>query len=110
MSERFMPKVGDLVKIRQFDDMVSEFGIITGSRFDYIRTSTTVFSETMKNLCGLEFVISGIEEIYKGYRLRGHDTGYIIDADMVEPIEKEDEEFDEEGISLFLNEVVVSEK
>lgn len=110
MRKQFVPKVGDLVRIRQFDDMAAEFGIKRNSRFKFIRTSTTVFTEQMKELCGLKFTVSKIETVYGGHRLIGHGTVYFIDTDMVEPVEKEDDEFDEEGISLFLNEVVVSEK
>lgn len=73
--------IGDTVRIREWGDMASEFG------YDRNDTDTIkcrfLFVEEMKDLCGKEFVVTGIN----GDRvcLDGYTLWWNISADMLEP-------------------------
>ena len=95
----FNPQVGDLVRIRSWDDMASEFGIDEDGnipcRFSFV--------EYMKNLCGIEFEITGID----GGRYGGCPEGNAsISIDMIEPVQ--DEEIDGAEIDDFLSAMKVN--
>lgn len=50
-------KIGDILRIRQWDDMLSEFSLtMRGS----IKGKNNVFSENMRYLCGQTFTVSSI--------------------------------------------------
>lgn len=75
-------KVGDTLRIRQWDDMEEEFGL----DIDGDIQCQYEFTNEMKRLSGREVVVSGIDpsdnEIIVNPRV-----GYYISADMLEPIE-----------------------
>lgn len=82
MGNKF--KEGDLVIIRQWDDMVSEFGI---NRYGDIPCLGT-FLESMKYLCGTVGFISKMNAGFldlKDASGRYVDDGYIISTAMIEP-------------------------
>ena len=89
------PQVGDLVRIRDWDDMVDEFGI-----YEHHIPCEDSFVPDMKEYCGLEFTIT---HIY-GHDVEGHDTNFIVSFDMIELV-KDDEEAELEDVALveFLN-------
>ena len=59
MKNKF--KVGDRVRIRQWDDMVKEFGLIDGYRIPFTKTCGTTFIDSMKRLCGRTATITSID-------------------------------------------------
>ena len=84
----FNPQVGDDVRIRSWDDMVSEFGL------DEVGNIPCRFSFVwyMKDMCGQEFTITGIN----GGRYIGYpEDNASISIDMIEPV-PDDEVADEE--------------
>lgn len=92
--------IGDVLRIRQWDDMVDEFGIDTDGdiRF-YIWTGIdsipVFFYSTLKYLCGQTFTIDKIKSISDGYFYYSkenieHAGRWIITADMLEPFEEDE--------------------
>lgn len=88
-------RVGDELRIRQWDDMVDEFGI------DYFGAIPVRlgFNKSMAYMCGEKFTVSAID----GYCLssiekieyKSDDTDYwYISADMLEPIMDELPDFE----------------
>ena len=73
-------KVGDKVRVRQWDDMVKEFGV---DKFGHISTKTGYFTKQMKEFCGGVYEIDSVLE--KGYWLKNRD-GYFwyFTDDMLE--------------------------
>ena len=73
-------KVGDKVRVRQWDDMVKEFGV---DKFGHISTKTGYFTKRMKEFCGGVYEIDSVLE--KGYWLKNRD-GYFwyFTDDMLE--------------------------
>lgn len=73
-------RIGDLVRIRQWDDMMSEFKD---------PDSTIYFTKEMKFLCGMEFEVMSIfrglrpDEVY----VSGHNIWYPITNFMIEPVD-----------------------
>lgn len=59
MKNKF--KVGDRVRIRQWDDMVKEFGLIDSWRIPFTKTCGTTFTDNMKHLCGRTATIIRID-------------------------------------------------
>lgn len=78
MSRNRRFSVGDHVRIREWDDMVNEFGVTNSG---YIPCKLT-FTRNMKHLCGREFVITriGTSPMY----VEGLQTTYAISMDMIE--------------------------
>lgn len=102
--EDFHPQVGDMVRIREWDDMASEFGIAVSGNIK-CRFS---FTKEMKFLCGQEFCITSIgpnNRYYGDYDVRG----YSISIDMIEPANEylPDEEVDSTVIDEFLSTIKV---
>lgn len=58
MKNKF--KVGDRVRIRQWDDMVKEFGLTDHGYIPFTKTCATTFTDFMKHLCGRTATIIGI--------------------------------------------------
>ncbi len=84
MERKF--KVGDRVRIRQWDDMEKEFGLIGSS---YINCAC-YFTKAMKYLCGKKALIKGIED--KKVILVFDDNcgaGWNFSTDMLESIKNE---------------------
>lgn len=84
--------VGDRLRIRQWDDMADEYGL---NDWGEIKCKL-VFVDPMRDLCGIEFTVDEIS-----------DDGEVVDADpdsplhnwrisadMCEPVETCDDEFD----------------
>lgn len=69
--------VGDLVRVKSYDDMVNEFGV---DRHGNIVCEFT-FTTEMKYLCGKEFSIT---EIDPHMCIHGLDERWDISADMIE--------------------------
>jgi hypothetical protein len=72
-------KVGDRVRIRQWDDMEKEFGLDCLGRIQCLYK----FTEGMKRLCGREITIEVLND--KGIQ---RVDGFAISTDMLEPIEE----------------------
>lgn len=81
-------RVGDRLRIREWDDMADEFGIRNGE----IQCDAT-FVQGMKRLCGMPFTVKDIRDTDRHYRkYRSEEAGFfgwIIKAHMLEPIEEE---------------------
>ena len=72
-------KVGDKVRVREWDDMLKEFG---GN--DHAISCTCLFMDCMKPLCGKVFTV--IEERRTGsYGLDGEASGWAFSDDMLYP-------------------------
>lgn len=65
-------QVGDIVRIREWDDMADEFGVIPNGA---IRCNG-IFTSNMRYLCGLELQIASIGNI-RTFPTTGRD-GYIV--------------------------------
>ena len=80
-------KVGDRVRIRQWDDMEKEFGLDSGG---FIKCNGS-FLRSMRVLCGKEFVISELTDpiIYSKTALKvsGLETDWTITTDMIELVD-----------------------
>lgn len=92
MSKEF--KVGDKVKIRQWDDMVEEFGIDETGDID----CRCCFTDDMTELCGETAVITKIdddEEFGELVELEFDNESELVDTqwhfstDMIELVEEE---------------------
>lgn len=95
----FNPQIGDLVRIRTWEDLREEFGIDEDGNIPCKFT----FTEYMKNMCGDEFIITNI---YNG-KYSGHERGSVmLSIDMLEP--PTDEEIDGAEIDDFLSSIKVS--
>lgn len=93
-------KVGDIVRIREWDDMVEEFGK-TADHID----CRYAFTEPMRPLCGKEFTILRIE----GAKVFGSDFGrWTISTDMIEYALFHREEFNDDtsDIECYLSEFI----
>lgn len=77
-------KVGDELRIREWDDMAKEFEL-NGS--DYINCRYG-FTNGMKSLCGMSFTVSKIIGDHY-YSEEGSGYGWNISSDMLEPIKEE---------------------
>lgn len=80
--------VGDRLRIRQWHDMEEEFGLNDMGEID----CTFIFAESMEDLCGIEFTVENIDGdgvIFETDHDRGL-GGWMISADMCEPVESED--------------------
>ena len=81
-------KVGNKIRIREFDDMEKQYGYRYVDDFKVINVYMS-FTEDMKKICG--DVINIDEEIEKTYEKRGYFyyQGFSISTDMLEPYEEE---------------------
>lgn len=83
-------KVGDLVRIRSWDDMAKEFGVDYNGDI----TCKCYFNHDMRRLCGIEFKITGFDEydesIVEGLELvvAEEDRYWCISTDMIEKVNK----------------------
>lgn len=78
-------KVGDKVRIRQWDDMAKEFGV----NYGFINVGTNIFTYAMKYLCGKIAIIkaTGANNLVR-LEFKGNvdDTDYwVYTTDMIEP-------------------------
>lgn len=78
-------KVGDRVRIRQWDDMVKEFGI-TDDSID----CKYAFTTSMKHLCGRAATICkiyGDKILLEDWSDNSYATGWEFSTDMIEPVD-----------------------
>lgn len=90
--------VGDRVRIRQWDDMANEFGVNPRGSI----LCKFIFLDSMKFLCGREFIITRIS--YDGC-IEGHSTLYSISEDMIEFVSgqhQDDDDFTPDGFVSIL--------
>ena len=82
-------KEGNIIKIRQWDDMESEYGLIG---IDSINCECA-FTDNMRNLCGSEIKINKkMVEDFKKYKYFFADSKtYSISTDMIEYIKTTDD-------------------
>lgn len=87
-------KVGDKVRIRQWDDMKKEFGTVSWGAIN----CSNSFTEGMRELCGKKATISHIYGAFsKNVSLKdfenceGIDTNWCYSTDMLEPVEDDTE-------------------
>lgn len=80
--------VGDRVRIRDWDDMVAEFGVDEDGDIP----CAYMFTEGMQGFCGAEYIISavfnhsnGVQELFF-LDTCGDENGYIFTADMCEQV------------------------
>lgn len=92
--ENWVPKIGELVRIRDWDDMKDEFGT---DGYGNIMCEDT-FTEDMRGYCGYEFVIKSIDWTSIG----GHGLEYSISLDMIEPVEIPDFELKDDELVSFI--------
>ena len=84
-------EVGDVVRIRAWDDMAEEYGLYYD---EHIKTPNMIFTNSMKGLCGTEYVIKRIVQVGNlsedGYTRIYLDSnvGFIITDHMIEHVEK----------------------
>lgn len=83
MSKKPIFKVGDVVVVRDWDDMESEFGLYKSGN---IKVPFS-FTDTMRPLCGREIEIIGVETRFDGiisYQLGG--VSWSISEQMLRPV------------------------
>lgn len=73
-------KIGDKVRIRNWEDMAEEFG----TREDGHIPCNKTFTQGMKHLCGKEFEITELRA--GGSVVSGLTDEYMISTDMIEPV------------------------
>ena len=108
--------IGDVLRIRQWDDMVDEFkqDIDGYLRFNIGVSSDPIpvfFPPQLKYLCGKTFTVNKIKSVGGGYfysskenvERRDRVGRYVIVADMLEPLEEKELEIatDEDIKALF---------
>ena len=82
-------KVGDKVRVREWEDMVEEYGL---DNYGRINTPGVVFSKYVDgHLCGDEVVIREVIGV-KAVKVKGHP--YWLSTAALEPIEEEIKEGD----------------
>ena len=103
ISSKYRFDIGDHVRIRQWDDMVAQYGAS-----DYgIPTPDAAFVHQMKGLCGREFIIDNFVEMYGRIFIKGHNFPWSITEYMIEPVEGcEDGVYDSEELNPFLGQFV----
>ena len=86
---------GDVVRVREWDDMEAQYGIHMGSI-----PCNLAFTDAMKEICGREFVVKSIDEDEEVY---GHGFGFAISKDMLVPAWYHEDSFvDSSEMSDFL--------
>lgn len=95
--------VGDKVRVRQWDDMVEEFGLVDGYKIPFTKTRGTTFVDGMKHLCGRTATITNInyetEEVNLDFDDDSRDTHWFFFLGAIEPI------YDNSYISKLRNEI-----
>ena len=91
--------VGDVVRIRDWDDMAQEFGVIESGT--HIRTRP-VFLEDMKYLCGQEVMVVEIRSPHDIIIDYERTEGCFLGADIFEPAQLELEPFNNDEIDVLL--------
>ena len=110
--ENFEPKVGDLVRIRSYEDMKSEFGV---NEHGHIPCALA-FVPDMMCLEGIEFTITRTEEMrysdrdsLRIYGIPEEYSRWSISSDMIEPVDIDDKEkYDSTEIESFLADIKIT--
>lgn len=84
-------EVGDVLRIRAWDDMAEEFG---GDGYEI--PCKFSFTRSMEHLCGQEFVVREIDTEGYYHSESGVEDGWNISSDMLEYAEEliDDDEFE----------------
>lgn len=84
-----MWKIDDILRVKQFEDMVDEYGV---TRFGEPKVRNTYFSDSMRYMCGKTFTIKFIdthngEPRYHSYERieRSGQYSWVIRGWMLEP-------------------------
>lgn len=109
MREEFI-HVGDVLRVREWEDMAAEFGINTNGNIDpryeeYGRTSVETFYKRMRDLCGKTFTVAKIHR-YSNFiddyvAEEPEFESFSIEAWMLEPTTPNEEIVPEEPDTLF---------
>ena len=98
--------VGDLVRIRDWDDLANEFYVDDDG--DICVDDGMWFTSSMRYLCGREFIIEGFDRNFPD-ELIGNFDGYTVYTKMIELVDREDTvveedpaEFADEYMSVLL--------
>ena len=79
-------EIGDKLRIRQWEDMVAEFGFDLDGNI----ACRFKFTPDMRRLCGSEFTvcsINGIGDVAAYKSEERAESGFCISADMLEPVQ-----------------------
>lgn len=107
----YIPSIGEIVRIRQWDDMIQEFGT-RGNRFDdddrIVIPCKGTFVPEMKKFCGKEYEVARLKDILLGGYTRvfftnGSTRPFVFSPDMLEPAENDEEIDPGNEIIDFLN-------
>lgn len=94
--------VGDVLRIRQWDDMAEEFGLSPDCEIMCAYT----FTEEMRELCGRTFTVTAVHEYSSAprkYEAEEPDFDHwLISADMLEPLNEEITPVDPDTLFGFL--------
>lgn len=89
--------VGDVVRFRDWDDMVDEYG----------DPSEIWFVREMKGLCGREFTVTAVDRDYYGANhvgiISGHKTGWTVTTNMIKLVADEIDPLVDSNISNFIS-------
>lgn len=91
--------IGDVVRIRQYEDMAREFGETKICNTRWVKTTRT-FLYIMRYLCGRTFTVSELSPLGEIRSDEDNFDGFLITVDMVEPVEQIEYEYID--ISTFL--------
>ncbi len=106
----YIPSVGEIVRIRQWDDMAQEFGI-SGYEFDALEPTIPckgTFTPEMQQFCGKEYKVARLKDMMFGGYSRVFFTddstrSFVFSQDMLEPVENDEEIDSGNEIIDFLN-------
>ena len=80
--------IGDMLRVREWDDMQREFGTIVAQGAEAIHTRAWAFIDTMFPLCGKVFTVRKVVPTTSALCYRSEENeegGYMITAEMLEP-------------------------
>lgn len=90
-------KIGDRLRVREWEDMADEFGYEGGD----IACDLT-FTQDMEHLCGMPFTVEEISsDTRRFFSKEGIEEHWSISADMFEPLEADQSESDEDFQTRF---------
>lgn len=99
MRRNFKPQVGDLVRFRDWDDMVAEFGVSV----DWVECECSLPEYMYEEVKNIEFRITSVN----GNVVEGHGTRFKVSFDMIELVNEV--EYDTEEIDTFLDTMKIRE-
>lgn len=78
-------KIGDIVVIRDWDDMAREYGL----KSKFVIGCSRGFTDSMRYLCGKEFTIKSIDKYYGNVEFE-EDSSWHYHIDMIRPVKYKD--------------------